>query len=131
MGAVFADFQPIETQKKRTNARFFQLVSYLIHPSEFHTIENQIRRSGVPLDILSGNPSPLRQELPVGKQTVHRPTEGVCIRHFHTTALAQQILRLTELTVVRTYKHGYTIYRRLGHVMDAYAETAAHVAISP
>ncbi len=72
-GSCFADFQPIETQKKRTNARFFQLVSYLIHPSEFHTIENQIRRSGVPLDILSGNSSPLRQKLPVGKQAVHRP----------------------------------------------------------
>ena len=62
----------------------------------------------------------VRQSVPAPPRTsrrkadVHRPTEGVCIRHFHTTALAQQILRLTELTVVRTYKHGYTIYRRSG-----------------
>ena len=92
MGAVFAGFQPVGRQKKRTNARFFQLVSYLIHPSEFHTIENQIRRSGVPLDILSGNPSPLRQELPVVKMI---PPEGSFLLwlDFRATGLSHEQIR--------------------------------------
>ena len=126
-GAVFADFQPIETQKKADKRPLFPtciLSDSSFRISHYRKSNPTLRRSAR---------YTVRQFVPAPPETSRRKAggpssaEGVCIRHFHTTALAQQILRLTELAVVRTDKHGYAIHRSLGHVMDAYTETAAHV----
>ena len=66
--------------------------------------------------------------LTVVVETRHQLAEIVVAAHLEASFAGLQPLSLLELLVVRAEDDGHAPYGGLQHVVDAYAEAAAHVA---